>query len=164
MSIAIALVPEAGYQIEGRKKKAVLARRLLASVAEFVLLDAGRVQLGGGLDNGAGSSDFRLGLETIVAGLRFFAHVGQPVAWRLTLARRDFEEHLLNLLGDFAALAVADGNAIYRTNRCDLGGRTAEEHLVRDIERCALNAAFLNRQSQFVTNLNHAVARDTGQH
>ena len=85
----------------------------------------------------------------LVSGVFFlFTHVSKPRAWRGALAFCDLEKHFLNLRRDFAAFTITDRNAIDRANRCNLCRRAAEEQLVRDIQRCALNTSLLGGQYQ----------------
>src|SRR6266581_4483748 len=90
-------------------------------------------------------------------------NTSEPRSGRLALAGSNFEESFLNLRGEFAAPATADRNAIDGTNWGNLCRGAAAEQFVRDIESGALNAAFFDRDSHFLTDSDYTVARNTGQ-
>ena len=66
---------------------------------------------------------------------RRFIDVSQPrrIVWRAPFAANDLKESFLKLFGDMAAFAVADRDAVNRTNWCDLGSGSGKEKLVRQI-------------------------------
>src|SRR5215208_7375865 len=101
--------------------------------------------------------------EAFVIGrdLLLFVHISEPLAGGRLLAFSDLKKQLLNLFGYRTTTALADCDAIDGTYRCDLCGCTGKEELVRDVERRSLNGPLLNRNSQFLTDLNHTVARNT---
>src|SRR5205085_3455907 len=84
----------------------------------------------------------------------------EPVARRFALARSDLEEDFLDALGDGAASALADRDAINRAYGCDFGGGAGEEKFVGDVECGALYAGFDERDFERAANLDDAVARD----
>src|SRR5208282_6825131 len=75
----------------------------------------------------------------------------------------DGEEIFLNALGDGAARAVADLDAVDRANGRDFRGRAGEKNLVRDVEHFAGNDLLDERDAQVVANRHHGIARDAWQ-
>ncbi len=94
----------------------------------------------------------------------FRINIGQPIARRFTLSLSNLKEHLLNTSSNLSATTAAYGDPVDRTNGRNLSGRAGEEKLIRNIERCALNASLLDFDPQLVADLNHAVARDSRQY
>src|SRR5256885_10988745 len=86
----------------------------------------------------------------------------EPIARSFSFAFGDLKECALNFFGDFSTAPAANCNAIYRANRGNLSRRSREEQFIGHVKRCALNAPFLNSDSQLVANLDHTVASDAG--
>jgi len=107
-------------------------------------------------------SDLRGRVAVVVSRCFCFVNVREPLARRLALALGNFEEEFLNFLGNRPTTAPADCYPIDGTNRRDLSRRAREEQFVSNVERRALNGAFFNNYAEFLTDLNHAVARDAG--
>src|SRR5215467_7308715 len=114
------------------------------SVKETLFVGRG-LKLGDRFDHRIRRGRYLLARKPVVARLRFLlAHVSQPGSRRRMFTGGNLEEQLLNLFGDFSALAVADGDAIDRPNRSNLSRRAAEETFVGHIKGRALNAALFD--------------------
>src|SRR5947209_18221246 len=120
-----------------------------------------RLACGGGVRRGPASlASLRVAVAVVLGGWFTLAHEGEPRARSFALARSDLEEDFLYALGDGAAAALADRDAVNASYGRDLGGSAREEQFVGDVQSGALNSRLDHRDCERATNLDDAVARD----
>ena len=87
---------------------------------------------------------------------------GEPAVTIGLAAACDCEEFVLDALGDWAASAVAHGNAVNGANRGNLRGSAAEENFVRDVKHFARQNLLGDWNVEIAADGHNGVAGDAG--